>query len=30
MPKYESPYDPSSSPKNLEHVIYEKKATSPM
>jgi enoyl-CoA hydratase/carnithine racemase len=25
MPRYESPYDPSKSPKNLEHVIYEKK-----
>jgi len=25
MPQYESPYDPSTSPKNLEHVIYEKK-----
>lgn len=25
MPRYESPYDPSNSPKNLEHVIYEKK-----
>src|SRR5262249_51301508 len=25
MPRYESPYDPSTLPKNLEHVIYEKK-----
>ncbi len=25
MPKYESPYDPASAPRNLEHVIYEKK-----
>src|SRR5215471_18037511 len=25
MPPYESPYDPSTSPQNLEHVIYEKK-----
>ena len=25
MPRYESPYDRSNSPKNLEHVIYEKK-----
>jgi enoyl-CoA hydratase/carnithine racemase len=25
MPKYESPYDPSTAPKNLEHVLYEKK-----
>jgi enoyl-CoA hydratase/carnithine racemase len=25
MPRYESPYDPVSAPKNLEHVIYEKK-----
>jgi enoyl-CoA hydratase/carnithine racemase len=25
MPTYESPYDPGSMPKNLEHVIYEKK-----
>src|SRR5215472_13888432 len=25
MPRYESPYDPSTMPKNLEHVIYEKK-----
>ena len=25
MPRYESPYDPSTSPQNLEHVIYEKK-----
>jgi enoyl-CoA hydratase/carnithine racemase len=25
MPRYESPYDPSKSPKNFEHVIYEKK-----
>ena len=25
MPRYESPYDPASTPKNLEHVIYEKK-----
>src|ERR1700754_2345286 len=25
MPRYESPYDPSKAPKNLEHVIYEKK-----
>jgi len=25
MPRYESPYDPASAPKNLEHVIYEKK-----
>jgi hypothetical protein len=25
MPQYESPYDPSACPKNLEHVTYEKK-----
>jgi enoyl-CoA hydratase/carnithine racemase len=25
MPHYESPYDPSSCPRNLEHVLYEKK-----
>ena len=25
MPRYESPYDPNSMPKDLEHVIYEKK-----
>src|SRR5215470_18041065 len=25
MPRYESPYDPSTSPQNLEHVIYDKK-----
>ena len=25
MPRYESPYDPSMMPRNLEHVIYEKK-----
>ncbi|TDE03111.1 enoyl-CoA hydratase/isomerase family protein [Jiangella asiatica] len=25
MPRYESPYDPSSTPRDLEHVIYEKK-----
>ena len=25
MSRYESPYDPASSPRNLEHVIYEKK-----
>ncbi|HEY8243105.1 MAG TPA: enoyl-CoA hydratase-related protein [Casimicrobiaceae bacterium] len=25
MPKYESPYDPSSAPRDLEHVVYEKK-----
>ena len=25
MLRYESPYDPSTMPKNLEHVIYEKK-----
>jgi enoyl-CoA hydratase/carnithine racemase len=25
MPQYESPYDPSGRPKDLEHVIYEKK-----
>jgi enoyl-CoA hydratase/carnithine racemase len=25
MPKYESPYDPASAPKDLRHVIYEKK-----
>jgi len=25
MPRYESPYNPSTMPKNLEHVIYEKK-----
>lgn len=25
MPRYESPYDPSTMPKHLEHVIYEKK-----
>lgn len=24
MPSYESPYDPSTMPKKLEHVIYEK------
>ena len=24
MPRYESPYDPASMPKNLEHLIYEK------
>ncbi len=25
MPRYESPYDPASAPRNLEHVLYEKK-----
>jgi enoyl-CoA hydratase/carnithine racemase len=25
MPRYESPYDPSNAPRNLEHVIYAKK-----
>jgi enoyl-CoA hydratase/carnithine racemase len=25
MPRYESPYDPSTCPKDLEHLIYEKK-----
>lgn len=25
MPKYESPYDPASAPKDLKYVIYEKK-----
>jgi enoyl-CoA hydratase/carnithine racemase len=25
MPRYESPYDPSSAPKDLEHLIYAKK-----
>ena len=25
MPRYESPYDPSAMPRNLEHVKYEKK-----
>ncbi len=25
MPQYESPYDPSTAPKNLEHLLYEKK-----
>jgi enoyl-CoA hydratase/carnithine racemase len=25
MPRYTSPYDPSSAPKDLEHLIYEKK-----
>jgi len=25
MPRYESPYDPSTMPRNLEHVTYEKK-----
>lgn len=25
MPRYESPYDPASMPRNLEHVLYEKK-----
>jgi enoyl-CoA hydratase/carnithine racemase len=25
MPRYESPYDPSSMPKDLEHLIYEKR-----
>lgn len=25
MPRYESTYDPSTMPRNLEHVIYEKK-----
>src|SRR6476646_7825530 len=25
MPRYESPYDPDQAPKNLEHVLYEKK-----
>jgi len=25
MPRYESPYDPATTPRNLEHVIYEKK-----
>lgn len=26
MPRYESPYDPASMPKDLKHIIYEKKA----
>ena len=25
MPRYESPYDPSTMPNALEHLIYEKK-----
>jgi enoyl-CoA hydratase/carnithine racemase len=25
MPRYESPYDPSTSPRDLQHIIYEKK-----
>jgi enoyl-CoA hydratase/carnithine racemase len=25
MPRYDSPYDPSTMPKDLKHVIYEKK-----
>ena len=25
MPRYESPYDPSTMPTKLEHVLYEKK-----
>jgi enoyl-CoA hydratase/carnithine racemase len=25
MPRYESPYDPSTMPKDLKHVIYDKK-----
>ncbi|MBL8702014.1 MAG: hypothetical protein JNK67_26765, partial [Alphaproteobacteria bacterium] len=25
MPRYESPYDGSMMPKNLEHIVYEKK-----
>ena len=25
MARYESPYDPSTAPRNLEHVLYEKK-----
>lgn len=25
MAKYDSPYDPASAPKNLEHIAYEKK-----
>ncbi|HVF63381.1 MAG TPA: enoyl-CoA hydratase-related protein [Casimicrobiaceae bacterium] len=25
MPRYESPYDPSRGPRDLEHVVYEKK-----
>ena len=25
MPRYESPYDPATMPRNLEHVRYEKK-----
>jgi enoyl-CoA hydratase/carnithine racemase len=25
MPKYESPYDPATMPKDLEHLLYEKK-----
>ena len=25
MPRYESPYDPATMPKDLEHVRYEKK-----
>jgi enoyl-CoA hydratase/carnithine racemase len=25
VPRYESPYNPASMPKNLEHVLYEKK-----
>jgi hypothetical protein len=25
MPRYDSPCDPSTTPENLEHMIYEKK-----
>ena len=25
MPRYDSPYDPATMPRKLEHVIYEKK-----
>ena len=25
MPRYESPYDPAGAPRDLKHVIYEKK-----
>jgi enoyl-CoA hydratase/carnithine racemase len=26
MPRYESPYDPASMPRDLQHLLYEKKA----
>ncbi len=29
MPKYELPYDPSTMPRNLEHLIYAKKGHVP-